>query len=122
MQGTLRALEIYDLDLPAELVVLSACDTAGGLEVPGEGLVSGLPRAFLYAGAARVLVSHWPVEDQSTSELMVSFYRDLLGKRRSPARALQEAQRAMRQAGRAPHRWAGFVLLGDWRALPPFSD
>src|SRR5206468_1820254 len=55
--GALPAHEIYDLDLPAELVVLSACETARGRDVAGEGLVSGLPRAFLYAGAARVVVS-----------------------------------------------------------------
>lgn len=122
LQGTLRALDIYDLDLPAELVVLSACDTAGGREVPGEGLVSGLPRAFLYAGAARVLVSLWPVEDRSTHELMVHFYHGLFGQSLPPAQALQEAQRAMRKAGRAPYQWAGFVLLGDWRPLPPFVD
>ncbi len=75
--GALAAHEIYDLDLPAELVVLSACDTALGRDVPGEGLVSGLPRAFLYAGAARVLVSLWAVDDQSTSDLMTVFYRGL---------------------------------------------
>ena len=64
--GSLYAHEIYDLDLPAELVVLSACETALGREVRGEGLVSGLPRAFLHAGAARVLVSLWEVGDPST--------------------------------------------------------
>lgn len=122
VEGILYAHEIYGLDLPSELVVLSACDTALGREVPGEGLVSGLPRAFLYAGAARVLVSLWPVEDQSTRELMVRFYRGLLDQGLPPAQALQEAQRALRQAGRAPSQWAGFVLLGDWRPLPPFSN
>lgn len=120
--GTLAAHEIYDLDLPAELVVLSACETARGRDVPGEGLVSGLPRAFLYAGAARVLVSLWEVEDQSTRELMVLFYRGLFGRGLPPAKALQEAQRSLRQAGRRPEQWAGFVLLGDWRPLPPFAD
>ncbi len=119
--GSLPAHEIYDLDLPAELVVLSACETAQGRVVPGEGLVSGLPRAFLYAGAARVLVSLWPVEDQSTRDLMSGFYRGLIGRGLPPGRALQEAQRTLRQAGRRPQQWAGFVLLGDWRPLPPFS-
>jgi CHAT domain-containing protein/tetratricopeptide (TPR) repeat protein len=119
VKGNLYAHEIYNLDLPAELVVLAACHTAGGREVPGEGLVSGLPRAFLYAGAARVLVSLWPVDDKSTRALMVAFYRALLI-HRLPARALQEAQRALRQAGHAPAEWAGFVLVGDWRPLPPF--
>lgn len=119
--GALRAHEIYDLDLPAELAVLSACETALGKDVPGEGLVSGLPRAFLYAGAARVVVSLWEVDDQSTRDLMVRFYDGLFQRKLPPARALQEAQRELRQAGRSSREWAGFVLLGDWRPLPPFA-
>jgi CHAT domain-containing protein len=119
--GRLSAHEIYDLDLPAELVVLSACKTALGRDVPGEGLVSGLPRAFLYAGAARVLVSLWDVDDRSTRDLMILFYRSLFDQGLPPARALQEAQRTLRQAGRPPYQWAGFVLLGDWRPLPAFD-
>jgi CHAT domain-containing protein/tetratricopeptide (TPR) repeat protein len=121
VDGILPAHEIYDLDLPAELVVLSACETALGREVPGEGLVSGLPRAFLYAGASRVLVSLWPVEDRSTRDLMALFYRNLFGGL-APARALQEAQRALARSGRPPSQWAGFILLGDWRPLPPLVD
>lgn len=120
VEGALPAHEIFDLDLPAELVVLSACETAGGREVPGEGLVAGLPRAFLYAGAARVLVSLWAVEDQSTRDLMELFYRGLLQQRLPPDQALAAAQLSLRRAGRPPHQWAGFVLLGDWRPLPPF--
>lgn len=119
--GTLPAHEIYDLDLPAELVVLSACETARGREVPGEGLVSGLPRAFLHAGAARVLVSLWEVEDRATRDLMVRFYRGLLGRGLPPAQALAEAQRSLRTEGRLPSQWAGFALLGDWRPLPSFT-
>jgi CHAT domain-containing protein len=119
VDGALYAHEIYDLGLPAELVVLSACDTARGRSVEGEGLVSGLPRAFLYAGAARVLVSLWSVEDRSTRDLMERFYRGLLQRGLPPGRALQEAQRALWRAGRPPHQWAGFVLQGDWRPLPP---
>ncbi len=121
LAGVLAAHEIYDLDLPAELVVLSACETALGREVAGEGLVSGLPRAFLYAGAARVVVSLWPVEDQSTRDLMAIFYRGLFERHLPPAQALQEAQRDLRRAGRLPFQWAGFVLQGDWKPLPPFS-
>jgi CHAT domain-containing protein len=121
LAGVLAAHEIYDLDLPAELVVLSACETALGREVAGEGLVSGLPRAFLYAGAARVVVSLWPVEDQSTRDLMAIFYRGLFERHLAPAQALQEAQRNLRRAGRLPFQWAGFVLQGDWKPLPPFS-
>ena len=119
--GPLYAHEIYGLDLPAELVVLSACDTARGREVRGEGLVSGLPRAFLYAGAARVLVSLWEVGDESTRELMTAFYRGLIEQRLSPPAALREAQLAMWRDRRPPYRWAGFVLQGDPRPLPAFS-
>jgi CHAT domain-containing protein len=119
VDGALYAHEIYDLDLPAELVVLSACETALGRRVPGEGLVSGLPRAFLHAGASRVLVSLWEVEDRSTRELMERFYRGLLHQRLPPGRALQEAQRSLWRAGRPPYQWAGFILQGDWRPLPP---
>jgi CHAT domain-containing protein len=120
VDGDLYAHEIYDLDLPAELVVLSACETALGRPVPGEGLVSGLPRAFLYAGAARVLVSLWPVPDRSTRDLMGLFYQGLVEEGLSPGRALQEAQLSLRREGRPPYQWAGFVLQGDWRPLPPF--
>lgn len=119
--GALYAHEIYDLDLPAELVVLSACDTGRGRQVAGEGVVAGLPRAFLYAGAARVLVSLWAVEDRSTAELMSVFYRGLLEGGMAPGRALAHAQRTMARAGRPPREWAGFVLQGDWRPLAPFG-
>ncbi len=121
IDGALYAHEIYDLDLPAELVVLSACDTALGRPVRGEGLVSGLPRAFLAAGAARVLVSLWQVEDRSTRDLMERFYRGLLGGGLPPGRALQEAQRSLWRAGRPPRQWAAFVLQGDWRPLASTS-
>lgn len=120
LEGDLYAHEIYRLELPAELVVLSACDTALGRDVPGEGMVAGLPRAFLYAGAARVLVSLWAVGGEGTSELMTRFYGGLLDRGLPPAKALQEAQRAMWRAGEPPYRWAGFVLQGDPRPLPPF--
>ncbi len=119
VDGALYAHEIYDLDLPAELVVLSACDTALGRPVRGEGLVSGLPRAFLYAGAARVMVSLWQVEDRSTRDLMERFYRGLLHRGLAPGRALQEAQRSLWLAGKPPRQWAAFVLQGDWRPLLP---
>jgi CHAT domain-containing protein/tetratricopeptide (TPR) repeat protein len=121
VDGALYAHEIYDIDLPAELVVLSACETALGRQLRGEGLVSGLPRAFLYAGAARVLVSLWAVEDRSTGVLMDRFYRGLVDGGLPPGRALQEAQRSLWREGHPPYRWAGFVLQGDWRPLPPFT-
>ncbi|MDY7092057.1 MAG: CHAT domain-containing protein [Acidobacteriota bacterium] len=121
VDGVLSAHRIYDLDLPAELVVLSACDTARGRRVAGEGLVAGLPRAFLYAGAERVLVSLWAVPDESTGELMQRFYRGLLQEELAPPRALQQAQRELWRAGHPPYRWGAFVLQGDWRPLSPFD-
>lgn len=122
IDGTLYAHEIYQLDLPAELVVLSACDTARGRSVRGEGLVAGLPRAFLYAGAARVLMSLWSVPDTDTRELMERFYHALVEEGRTPAEALQQAQRQLWLAGRPPFRWAAFALQGETDPLPPFSD
>jgi CHAT domain-containing protein len=120
--GLLHAWEVAErLDLDAELVVLSACDTGRGREVAGEGIV-GLARAFQIAGARAVMVSQWPVADRSTAELMVRFYRHLAAGR-SKAAALGAAQREM-AAGRAaardgridprhPFAWAGFQIVGD---------
>lgn len=114
--GYLRVTDIMGLGLSADLVVLSACETALGREVRGEGL-AGLPQAFLGAGAQRVLVSLWQVEDESTAELMTQFYRRLLVERFPPGKALREAQLAVRAQPRwsSPRYWAGFVLQGDWR-------
>jgi CHAT domain-containing protein/tetratricopeptide (TPR) repeat protein len=114
--GFLRAHEVYNLNLPSELVVLSACETGLGKQVRGEGLV-GLTRGFMYAGAARVLVSLWAVSDRGTSELMARFYRNLLKDGARPAAALRAAQIEMWRAGRwqAPYYWAPFVLQGEWR-------
>jgi CHAT domain-containing protein/tetratricopeptide (TPR) repeat protein len=114
--GWLRASQIGTLDLPAELVVLSACETALGEELAGEGLV-GLPHSFLSAGARRVLVSLWQIGDRSTARLMRHFYRQLLVAKLPPAAALRAAQQAMWQdeASRAPSHWGAFVLEGDWR-------
>jgi len=117
--GFLRLGEIYKLHLPADLVVLSACRTALGREIRGEGLV-GLTRGFLSAGARQVLVSLWPVEDRATAELMRIFYREMLGHGRSPAAALRAAQIAMWKdhGWRSAYNWAGFILQGDWRGSP----
>jgi len=120
--GMLYAHDVYDLDLDADLVVLSACRTALGKEVRGEGLV-GLTQAFLYAGAGRVLVSLWQVDDEATAELMARFYRALLRDGEEPAAALRSAQLAVRRQPRwrAPYYWAGFVLQGEWRR-PPWAE
>jgi CHAT domain-containing protein len=104
--------------LSAELVVLSACRTALGKEVRGEGLV-GLTRGFMDAGARRVVGSLWSVPDAPTAALMSRFYALLLKDGLSPAEALRGAQLALRRERRfsAPQAWAGFVLQGDWHAL-----
>jgi CHAT domain-containing protein/Tfp pilus assembly protein PilF len=114
--GFLPSFEIFNLKLPADLVVLSACRTALGTEIRGEGLV-GLTRAFLYAGSARVVASLWTVDDLATSELMVRFYGGMLGKDRlPPAAALRAAQIAMWKEGRweHPYFWGAFTLQGEW--------
>lgn len=113
--GFLRAHEIYNLKLPAELVVLSGCRTGLGKEIKGEGLV-GLTRAFMYAGAARVLVSLWDINDKATAEFMTRFYRAMLGKEQMrPAKALRAAQVSMWKERQwpSPYYWAAFVLQGE---------
>jgi CHAT domain-containing protein len=116
INGLLSAQQIHQLKLPAELVVLSACRTGLGKDVPGEGLLS-LTRGFLSSGAARVMTSFWAVEDQATAEMMSRFYRHALGPRAlTPAAALRAAKVEMWREGRwAPYYWGGFVLQGDWR-------
>lgn len=113
--GSLRLHEIYNLNLPAELVVLSACETGLGKDIKGEGLIS-LTRGFFYAGARRVLVSLWPVDDPATAELMKRFYRGMLKEKLQPAAALKQAQIEMQKQTRwrSPYYWAGFVLQGEW--------
>jgi CHAT domain-containing protein/tetratricopeptide (TPR) repeat protein len=114
--GFLQAHEIYNLKLNAELVVLSACQTALGKDVRGEGLIS-LTRAFMYAGAPRVVASLWRVPDQATAELMKRFYRAMLSEHVKPAAALQAAQISLQKDKRweAPYYWAGFILQGEWK-------
>ncbi len=117
--GFLRLYEIYDLDLTAELVVLSACQTGVGVEVRGEGLQS-LTRGFMYAGVPQLVVSLWKVEDSSTAELMRRFYAELLEEGRSPAAALRRAQLAMLREVEwsDSYQWAGFVFQGDYGDAP----
>ena len=114
--GYLRLHDIYNLELPAELVVLSACGTALGQHIRGEGLV-WLVRGFMYAGAERVVASLWNVDDDATRELMSQFYRQMFEEDLPPAAALRQAQLAVWQQDRwrAPFYWAAFVLQGDWR-------
>ncbi len=114
-EGFLRLDDIYNLNLPADLVVLSACNTGLGKDVKGEGLV-GLVRGFMYAGSTRVVASLWKVDDDATAELMTRFYREMLEEKRSPAAALREAQVAIwrQRHWRAPYYWAAFVLQGEY--------
>ena len=114
--GFLRLNEVYNLRLPAELVVLSACQTALGKQIKGEGLV-GLTRGFMYAGAKRVMASLWNISDSVTPELMKRFYHGMLIKQLEPAAALRAAQIEMWQTShqKSPYYWAAFVLQGDWR-------
>src|SRR6185436_14513549 len=109
--GFLRMSEIFNLQLPADLVVLSACQTAIGKDINGEGLV-GLTRGFMYAGAERVVASLWQVDDQATSQLMRYFYRGMLKDGLRPAAALRAAQIEMSKSSRwsSPYYWAGFVI------------
>lgn len=115
--GFLRLHEIYNLNLSADLVVLSGCQTALGKEIKGEGLV-GLTRGFMYAGAARVVASLWSVQDDATAELMKRFYQKMLGKAQMrPAAALRAAQVETWKTRRwqSPFYWASFILQGEWR-------
>ncbi len=115
--GFLRLHEIYNLKLSAELVVLSACQTALGKEVRGEGLI-GLTRGFMYAGAPRVIASLWKVDDKATAELMKRFYQAMLSDQRlRPAAALRAAQVELLKTKEweDPYYWAAFVLQGEWK-------
>jgi CHAT domain-containing protein/tetratricopeptide (TPR) repeat protein len=115
-QGLLPLSRLYSLDLAADLVVLSACRTAAGPVVAGEGTLS-LSRAFLHDGVPRVVAALWDVDDRATARLMESFYRALLGEGRSVPEALRLAQLELRRDPRFRHPvfWAGFVVDGDWR-------
>ena len=114
--GFVRLFDIYNMDLNAELVVLSGCQTGLGKQMRGEGLI-GLTRGFMYAGAARVIASLWRVDDAATAELMKKFYEGVLTRGEQPAPALRRAQTWMRRQKlwSSPYYWAGFVLQGDWK-------
>jgi CHAT domain-containing protein/Tfp pilus assembly protein PilF len=120
IDGFLRLQDVYNLQLHADLVVLSGCRTALGKDVRGEGLV-GLTRGFLHAGAPAVVASLWDVRDRSTAELMTRMYRAMFRDRLVPAAALRAAQASMSKDPRwsAPSHWAGFTIQGDWNPLPP---
>lgn len=111
--GLLQVYEIFNLRLNADLVTLSACETGLGKEVKGEGLV-GLAHAFFYAGTPSVLVSLWKVQDRSTADVMVNFYKEL-GRAQNKAEALRRAKLKLIEQNRHahPYYWAPFVLTGE---------
>jgi CHAT domain-containing protein len=109
--GFLRLGEVANLRLNADLVVLSACRTGQGRLHNGEG-VSGLARAFMYAGTRGVLCSLWAVDDRETSNLMVAVYGQLKADKSAPD-ALRAAQLEMIKAGKPPLYWAPFILIGE---------
>jgi CHAT domain-containing protein len=114
--GFVLTPEIYNLNLPVDMVVLSACQTGLGEVVRGEGIV-GITRGLMYAGAARVVVSLWSVADKPTASLMTQFYKGVLKKNISPAAALRAAQVRMWKKGKweSPYYWAGFMIQGEWK-------
>lgn len=114
--GFLDLEDIYNLNLPAELVVLSACETGLGKEINGEGLV-GLTRGFMHAGAKRVVASLWKTDDAASAALMAEFYTAMEKDQMPPAAALRQAQIEMLKQPRwaDPYYWAGFQLQGEWR-------
>jgi CHAT domain-containing protein/Tfp pilus assembly protein PilF len=115
-EGFLTLQDIYNLNLPADLVVLSACETGLGKEVSGEGLM-GLTRGFMHAGATRVVASLWKVSDVATAHLMEEFYRAMEKDGLSPAAALRAAQVKMLKQPRwsNPYYWAAFQIQGEWK-------
>jgi CHAT domain-containing protein len=123
LNGFLRMSDIYDLKLSSNLVVLSACSSALGKEVRGEGLI-GLTRGFLYAGASGVTATLWKVDDEATAELMSRFYAGMFQRGLTPAAALREAQLAMwkERRWRSPYYWAAFVIQGRYNQTEtPYS-
>jgi CHAT domain-containing protein len=127
--GWLTTLDVFNLRIPASLVTLSACET-GRIVVGGGDELLGIMRAFLTAGAASLVLSHWAVEDRSTLILIENFYQNLLSGK-SKAEALQNAQvnlltnREMPASAEEyesfvyshPYYWAPFFLIGDYRKL-----
>ncbi|HAS45638.1 MAG TPA: hypothetical protein DCS93_34465 [Microscillaceae bacterium] len=112
LSGCLLASEIYNLELNADLLVLSSCESGVGKLVKGEGVFS-LARSFLYAGAHNIVFSLWEIDDAYTRELMIAFYGQFLGKRKvSYSKALQLAQQKLRMRGIHPKHWAGIVMIG----------
>lgn len=115
-RGFLAVADVLNMSLHADLVVLSGCRTALGREIKGEG-IAGLTRAFMYAGAPRVVASLWKVSDAATADLMKKFYSGMLGPQKlSAAAALRAAQLSLWKEKRwsDPYYWAAFGVQGEW--------
>jgi CHAT domain-containing protein len=114
--GFVNVTDVYGFRLRSDLVVLSGCKTGLGTDINGEGFV-GLSRAFIYAGANRVVASLWNVSDSATSVLMEKFYRNMRGGILSPAAALRRAQIETSKSAEwnDPYYWAAFQLQGEWK-------
>jgi hypothetical protein len=119
VDGMLRLYDLYGMRLDADLVVLSACRTAMGKEVRGEGMF-GFSRAFFHAGARGLVAALWRVDDEASAELMALFYQNLFSKGLAAPAALRAAQLTLRNDARwrSPYYWAGFTIQGDWRGVP----
>ena len=113
--GLMSLYDIYSLGLSAELTVLSACQTALGKDIKGEGLI-GLTHSFMSAGSNTVVASLWKVDDRATSVLMDDFYKSMLQKGMPPSAALRAAKLKLMKEKQwnAPYFWAGFVLQGEY--------
>jgi CHAT domain-containing protein len=113
--GLMALPDIYNMDLSAEVTVLSACQTALGKDIQGEGLV-GLTHSFMSAGSNTVVASLWKVDDKATAVLMADFYESMLQKGLPPSTALRAAKLKLMNDKRwdAPYYWAGFVLQGEY--------
>ncbi|HYG82692.1 MAG TPA: CHAT domain-containing protein, partial [Pyrinomonadaceae bacterium] len=115
--GLLEAWEVMKLDLSAELIVLSACQTARGRVAPGEGVI-GISWALFVAGSPAAVVSQWEVDSERSTDLMVEFHANLLGPRRAQTKAealRRAALKLLRGRYSHPAYWAGFILVGDGR-------
>jgi CHAT domain-containing protein len=115
--GLLEAREIINLDLSADLAVLSACQMARGWVGAGEGVI-GLSWAFFVAGVPTIVASQWKVDSASTTNLMIDFHRRLTARRsdtRTKAESLRQASLGLLRSERYRHPfyWAGFVMVGD---------
>ena len=109
----LFANETFDLDLNADLVVLSCCESGIGKFVKGEGMMA-MTRGFFYSGARNVLFSLWKVYDRQTSDLMLNFYQNVLrGKTYSSALRRSKLRMIADRLTAFPSKWSGFILVGN---------